>query len=96
MKKSWLQTFYNPLYLAGAVVFFNTGLMTFLFVVEMLSKHSSTYVDIIIFIVLPFITLGLVFSLGFVIMSLLYAFTGFKIYESPSLNDEPQRFGGRE
>lgn len=122
MKKSLPQTFYNPLSLVGAVVVvFNIGLMIFLAVVEMLSKHSRPYADIIIFMVLPLIvsvglvlivvgivrergrlraggvtesrfpildfndpkhrTLVLVFSCGFLIMSLLYAFAGFKTYE---------------
>ena len=122
MKKFLPPSFYNPLSLAGAVVFFfNIGLMIFLAVVEMLSKHSRPYADIIIFMVLPLIvffglllivagiirerrrlraggvaesrfpildfndpkhrTLVLVFSCGFVIMSLLYAFAGFKTYE---------------
>ncbi len=122
MKKSLPQTFYNPLSLAGAVVFFfNIGLMIFLAVAEMLSKHSRPYADIIIFMVLPLIVffglvlivagiirerrrlrsggvtesrfpildfndpkhriLALVFICGFVVMSLLYAFAGFKTYE---------------
>jgi len=122
MKKKLPQTFYNPLSLVGAVVFFfNIGLMIFLAVVEMLSKHPRPYADIIIFMVLPLIvsfglvliavgivrerrrlraggvaesrfpildfndpkhrTLVLVLGGGFVIMSLLYAFAGFKTYE---------------
>ena len=122
MKKLFPQTFYNPLSLAGAVVFFfNIGLIIFLAVVEMLSKHPRPYADIIIFMVLPVIVfsglvliivgvvrerrrlkaggviqerhliidfntpkhrnLVFVFSGGFVIMSLLYAFAGFKTYE---------------
>ncbi len=122
LKKLFPQTFYNPLSLVGAVVFFfNIGLMIFLAVVEMFSKHPRPYADIIIFMVLPLIvssglvlivvgivrerrrlraggvtetrlltldfnnpkhrTLVLVFSCGFVIMSLLYAFAGFKTYE---------------
>jgi len=122
MKKIFPQTFYNPLSLVGAVVFFfNIGLIIFLAVVEMLSKHSRPYADIIIFMVLPLIvsfglvlivvgiirerrrlraggvtesrfpildfndtkhrTLVIVFICGFVLVSLLYAFAGFKTYE---------------
>jgi len=57
MTKRFLpQTFYNPLSLVGAVVFFfNIGLIIFLAVVEMFSKHSRPYADIIIFMVLPLI-----------------------------------------
>jgi len=62
VKRFLPQTFYNPLSLVGAVVFFfNIGLMIFLAVVEMFSKHSRPYADIIIFMVLPLIVLfGLV------------------------------------
>jgi len=62
MKKKLPQTFYNPLSLVGAVVFFfNIGLMIFLAVVEMALEAFQTYADIIIFMVLPLIvSFGLV------------------------------------
>jgi hypothetical protein len=122
VKRLFPRTFYNPVSLTGAVVFFfNIGLIIFLMVVEMLSMHPRPYADIIIFIVLPIIvfsgllliiagvvrerrrlkagglmesrfpvldfndprhrTLVLVFIGGFVLLSLLYAFAGFKTYE---------------
>lgn len=127
MKRFLPPSFYNPLTLVGAVIsLFNIGLMIFLAVVEMFSKHPRPYADIIIFIVLPIIvfsglvlivvgavrerrrlqaggiihernliidfnipqhrTLVLIFSCGFLVMSLLYAFAGFKTYEYTESN----------
>ncbi|MGE5895023.1 MAG: cytochrome C [bacterium] len=63
MKRLLPASFYNPLSLIGAVVVvFNIGLMIFLTIVDMLSKHPSAYAGIIIFIILPlFILIGAVF-----------------------------------
>ncbi len=122
MKKLFPPSFYNPLSFVGAIIIlFNIGLMIFLAIIAMVSKHPKPYADLIIFIALPIIiffglvlvvvgivrerrrlrdggvieqrfplidfnnpkhrTLVLVFSCGFLIMSLLYAFAGFKTYE---------------
>lgn len=56
MKRIFPPSFYNPLSLAGAVIFlFNIGLMIFLAIVAMLATHPKPYADIIIFAVLPVI-----------------------------------------
>jgi hypothetical protein len=58
MKRIFPQIFYNPLSLIGAVVvLFNIGLIIFLTIVELLTKHPKPYADIIIFIILPVIVL---------------------------------------
>ena len=54
MKRIFPQTFYNPISLIGAVVaVFNLGLMVFLVIVEMVTKHPKAYADVIIFVILP-------------------------------------------
>jgi hypothetical protein len=121
-RKIFPPSFYNPISLAGAVIFFfNLGLMIFLAVVAMLAEHPKPYADLIIFVALPMIIcLGAVLIVvgalrerrrlraggileqrlpvvdfnnprhrvlivilggGFVVLSLLYAFAGFKTYE---------------
>jgi hypothetical protein len=66
MKKFFPPSFYNPLSFAGAIVFlFNIGLMIFLAVVAMTSRHPKPYADLIIFAVLPVIIFfGLVLILA--------------------------------
>jgi len=54
MKRIFPQTFYNPLSLVGTVIaLFNAGLIAFLIIVEMLTKHPKAYADVIVFIILP-------------------------------------------
>jgi len=58
LKRIFPQTFYNPLSLVGAVIaLFNAGLIAFLIIVEMLTKHPKPYADVIIFIILPIIVI---------------------------------------
>ncbi len=55
-KRIFPPSFYNPISLAGAVIFlFNIGLLIFLAIVAMLTKHPKPYADLIIFVVLPII-----------------------------------------
>lgn len=62
MKKLLPASFYNPLSIIGAVmVVFNIGLIIFLTIIDILSKHPSAYAGIIIFLVLPvFILIGVI------------------------------------
>ncbi len=62
MKRRFPSTFYNPVSLIGAVIaVFNIGLIFFLTIVEMLTKHPKPYADVIVFIILPVVVLcGLV------------------------------------
>ncbi len=58
MRKIFPKVFYNPLSLVGAVIaLFNAGLIAFLIVFEMLTKHPKPYADVIIFIILPIIVI---------------------------------------
>jgi fumarate reductase flavoprotein subunit len=127
MKKRLPSTFYNPLSSLGFVVFLvNIVLILFLALVQAFLKRPSPYADLVIFILLPFISLcGLalviigvvrerrrlkagrteerrfpvidlndprrrkslyVFGGGLLILSLLYAFAGYKAYEYAESN----------
>ena len=57
MKKLLPSTFYNPLSLLGSVVFLvNVVLIVFLALVQAFLKRPSPYADLVIFILLPFIS----------------------------------------
>ncbi len=68
MKKLLPSAFYNPLSLLGSVVFLvNLVLIIFLALVQAFLKRPSPYADLVIFILLPFIS---VCGLGLVIMGM--------------------------
>ena len=64
VRRIFPKTFYNPLSLMGAMVaLLNLGLIVFLVILELVTKHPKPYTDVIIFIILPTIVFcGLVLA----------------------------------